>query len=77
MAPFIYPTKDAPRYIAGHAVTLAMVTLAVIIYAIMSFYLRQQNQRRKAGKEHGKLVGRSDNEVAELGDESPKFMYTY
>lgn len=77
MAPFIYPTKDAPRYIAGHAVTLAMVALAVIIYALMSLYLRQQNRRREAGKEDSKLAGRGENEIAELGDENPKFMYTY
>lgn len=77
MAPFIYQTQDGPRYITGHAVSLAMVAMAVIIYAIMWFYFLGMNKKRAAGKEDWKNEGKSEEEVKELGDESPHFVYTY
>jgi hypothetical protein len=39
MAPFLYKTTEAPRFIRGHAVSLSMVAAAAAIYAFMSFYL--------------------------------------
>jgi len=77
MAPFIYRTTDGPRYITGHAVSLAMVAMAVVIYAIMWFYFLGANKKRTAGKDDWKAEGKSDEEVRELGDASPHFVYTY
>jgi H+/gluconate symporter-like permease len=76
-APFLYPTTDAPRYIKGHAVSLAMVAMAGIIYAIMGAYFFNRNKRRSAGKEDEKLGGKTKEQIAEMGDESPHFVYTY
>lgn len=77
MAPFIYPTADGPRYLTGHGVTLAMVGMATVVYAIMSSYFLLANKRRAAGKEDWKAEGKMEEEVAELGDVSPRFIYTY
>ncbi|KAJ9145473.1 Flap endonuclease 1 [Pleurostoma richardsiae] len=77
MAPFIYATGDGPRYIKGHAVTLAMVGMACVLYGFMSFWYRQLNKRRDAGETEPKHEGLSDDELAELGDESPRFRYVY
>lgn len=35
LSSFIYPTHDKPRYVRGHAVTLAMIGFACIVYAMM------------------------------------------
>lgn len=54
-----------------------MVGMAVCIYAFLWFWLRRQNKRREAGlvaPEHQNL---SEQELAELGDESPHYRYTY
>lgn len=77
MAPFLYPTKEGPRYFRGHGVSLAMAGLAGIVYSIMSLYFRARNERRAAGREDEQVAGLSEEEVAELGDESPRFVYTY
>lgn len=77
MAPFIYPTADGPRYLTGHGVTLAMVGMSTLIYAIMSYYFLAIKKRRTVGKEDWKAEGKTEEEVAELGDESPSFIYTY
>lgn len=75
MAPFIYPTREGPRYIRGHAITLAMVTMATCIYIFMWTYFTRVNKQRAEGKIDPKHEGLSEEELAELGDESPRFRY--
>lgn len=76
MASFLYPSSEGPRYIRGHAVTLAMVCWACLVYGFMWFYFSRVNARRARGEEDAKISGMTDEEVAELGDSSPRFMYT-
>ncbi|KAL8654294.1 MAG: hypothetical protein Q9226_003494 [Calogaya cf. arnoldii] len=76
MAPFLYPSSEGSRFIRGHAVTLAMVGMANVIFAFMSWYLSKQNDRRRRGEEDAKVANMSEDEVAELGDKSPRFVYT-
>ncbi|KAI0202809.1 major facilitator superfamily domain-containing protein [Astrocystis sublimbata] len=76
MASFIYPSMDAPRYIKGNAVSLSLVGLAALTHGSLWFWYARENKRRDEGlikPEHANL---SDDELAELGDESPRFRYT-
>ena len=77
MAPFLYKTNEAPRFIRGHAVTLGLVAFSAILYGLMSLYFVRRNRSRKEGKEDGLTSAKSEAEIAELGDENPRFMYTY
>ncbi|KAI5793707.1 major facilitator superfamily domain-containing protein [Peziza echinospora] len=70
MAPFIYGVKDAPRYVKGHAITLAMVGFGGVIYAILWYSYRKENQERREGKQDYKYEGKTEEEVLEMGDES-------
>ncbi|KAK8043891.1 MFS general substrate transporter [Apiospora phragmitis] len=77
MAPFIYLTAEGPRYIRGNAVSLSMVGMSVSIYSFLWFWFQRENKRRDAGQvapEHQHL---SEEEMTELGDESPHYRYTY
>ncbi|KAA6411638.1 MAG: MFS general substrate transporter [Lasallia pustulata] len=76
MAPFLYKTSERPRYIKGHAVTLAMVGFASGVYGFMWWYLARENKRRKEGREDGKVAGMTEEEIAELGDRNPRYMFT-
>ncbi|KAL8773501.1 MAG: hypothetical protein Q9209_001605 [Squamulea sp. 1 TL-2023] len=76
MAAFLYPTSEGSRFIRGHAVTLAMVGIANVIFAFMSWYLSRQNTRRRRGEEDAKVANMSEDEIADLGDRSPRFDYT-
>lgn len=71
----LYPTNQAPRYVRGQAVTLALVAMSAVIYASMSLYFVKRNQGRRAGKEDWKMAGKSEEEIAEMGDENPRYMY--
>lgn len=72
----LYKTSERPRYIKGHAVTLAMVGFASGVYGFMWWYLARENKRRKEGREDGKVAGMTEEEIAELGDRNPRYMFT-
>ncbi|KAJ8107285.1 hypothetical protein ONZ43_g6782 [Nemania bipapillata] len=76
MASFIYPSIDQPRYIKGNAISLSLVGVAALSHGFLWFWYSRENKRRDAGlikPEHANL---SEDELAELGDESPRFRYT-
>jgi hypothetical protein len=75
-APFYYATKDAPRYVKGHAITLGLVAFATLLYGALSLYFTKRNTERREGKDDYKMAGKSEEEIAEMGDESPRYMYT-
>ncbi|RYO99416.1 hypothetical protein DL764_006811 [Monosporascus ibericus] len=77
MAPFIYLSVYAPRYLLGNAVSLSLVGMATGIYGLLWFYYDRQNKKRAAGGPlHAKYEGMSEEQLAELGDESPHYRYT-
>ncbi len=76
MAPFIYATAEGPRYIKGHSITLAMVAYAAICYGSFWAYFRWRNARRERGEEDWKAEGKTEAEIEEMGDESPRYRFT-
>jgi hypothetical protein len=77
MAPFLYPTPDAPRYLMGHGTTLGLVLFAGTVFLSMMFYFIRRNKARRNGEEDHLIEGMTEDEIAELGDENPRFMFTY
>ena len=56
---------------------MAMVAMSTMVFGFMWFWFARENRRRDAGKTMlPKYEGLSDEELAELGDESPRFRYT-
>lgn len=76
MSPFLYKTNEAPRYVRGNAVTLALVGYAGLAYGTMWFILRTINHRRARGLEDAKIEGMSEEDIQELGDRNPRFVYS-
>lgn len=70
------PRADGPRYVRGHGVTLAMVALGTCMYGFMMWWYARANGRRERGemREEHRLM--SEEELMELGDDSPCFRYT-
>jgi len=62
--------------VRGHSVTMAMVAFASLVYAFMWFYFARVNARRARGDEDHKIQGLTDEQITELGDNSPRFVYT-
>ncbi|KAF1346408.1 high-affinity nicotinic acid transporter-like protein [Lizonia empirigonia] len=76
MSSFLYPAKEGPRFIRGHAVTMAMVAFAIACFAILWAHLGLLNSRREKGEDDHLMAGKSEEDIAEMGDESPRFRYT-
>ena len=76
VVPFTYVSSDAPHYLRGHCTTLALVACGTTIFFSMSMYFRMRNRKRIDGQEDSKVVGMSESEIAELGDESPRYIFT-
>ncbi|RYP61449.1 hypothetical protein DL770_009790 [Monosporascus sp. CRB-9-2] len=77
MAPFIYLYAYAPRYILGNAVSLSLVGMSTGIYGLLWFYYDRQNKKRAAGGPmRAEYESMSEEQLAELGDESPHYRYT-
>jgi hypothetical protein len=55
---------------------MAMVAWACLVYVVLWFSYTRANAKRLRGDENHKMDGISDDEIAELGDESPRFVYT-
>ncbi|KAI0427587.1 DNA-repair protein rad2 [Xylaria sp. FL1042] len=73
MSSFIYPSSGAPRYIKGNGTALSLVALSSLAFSTLWFSYARENRRRDEGlikPEHASL---SEEELAELGDESPRF----
>ena len=55
---------------------MAMAAMAAVLYGGMWLYFVRRNKNRLAGNEDYKMEGKSEQEIAEMGDESPRFIYT-
>lgn len=75
-SPFLFLATDAPKYYKGHGVSLAVLCISSSIFFFMHFYYARQNKNRAAGKEDYKMEGKTEAEVAEMGDKSPRYVYT-
>jgi MFS family permease len=76
MSSFLYPKAEGPRFIRGHAVSLGMVSFAMMIYAFMWWFFNRENKKRINGERDARIEDLSEEEIADLGDENPKFLYS-
>lgn len=76
MSSFLYKNDEAPRYVRGNAATLGLVGFAGVLYGVMWCCLRVINRSRVQGFEDDRIVSLSEEEVQELGDRNPRFMYS-
>ncbi|KAJ5439112.1 transporter [Penicillium daleae] len=76
MSPFLYKNSEAPRFVRGNAVTLALVGFSGVVYGAMWFCLSAINKRRARGLEDEKIASLSEAEIQELGDRNPRFRYS-
>ena len=75
-SPFLFQSDMEPQYYTGHGVSLAVVTLSGSIFGMMTWYYSRVNKQRATGKDDWKMEGKTDQEVEEMGDYSPRYVYT-
>jgi MFS family permease len=75
-APFLFQDFYAPTYYPGYAATIGLLCLSTTLFCVLHFHWRAVNKRRESGEEEWKAEGKTEEEVAELGDKSPRFVNT-
>ncbi|KAH8586251.1 hypothetical protein B0O99DRAFT_703116, partial [Bisporella sp. PMI_857] len=75
-APFLYASSQAPGYRTSYASTIGLLGLAISIYFLVHIYYRRQNASRNAGKQEWRIQGKSKEEIAERGEQNPRFRFT-
>ena len=60
----------------GNAVSLSMVGMATAVYGLLWYQYGRENRRRAGGFVSPKHENLSEEQLAELGDESPHYRYT-
>ncbi len=59
----------------GNGTVLALVGMGTLIYGSMYVYYIRANAHRGDGEEDHKIVGKSEEDIADMGDDSPRFVY--
>lgn len=73
----IYMSQEKPKYTTGHATVLSYMFVCLFGGTVaMHFLLRRENRLRKMGKRDYLIEGKSEDEIRDLGDIRPDFIYT-
>jgi len=76
----VYLSAQAPKYPTGFGVCLAMICCAVIMCLVLRFAYDAENKRRRRLLEaEGEAAFRgryTEQEMLDLGDRNPFFVYT-
>ncbi|KAF8518504.1 MFS general substrate transporter [Hysterangium stoloniferum] len=70
-----YLPDDAPNYHRANSVNLAASCLAFVLVLIGLQYVHWENRKRERGERDIRLIGRSQEEVDELGAYHPAYRY--
>ncbi|KAF0498504.1 MFS general substrate transporter [Gigaspora margarita] len=70
----IYRSQDAPAYIFGHTVSLSILIFAIVL-SILQYCLLNFINKRKLKNPDKFLEGKNEEEIMNLGDMHPSFIY--
>lgn len=75
-APFLYSSATAPTYKPGYGATIGLLTLGIAIYTALHLYFRMKNKKKMSGQEDWRIEGKTEEEIAEMGEDNPRYLYT-
>lgn len=75
-APFLFSNQYAPTYYPGYGAMIGLLALQGTLHATVGLYWRHQNKRKLAGKEDWRMEGLTEEEINELGEHNPRYLYS-
>ena len=72
-APFLY---TGTSFTAGYGATIGLLALGIVIYVALHLYFKKANKRKLEGKGDWRMEGKSEEEIAEIGEDNPQYLYT-
>ena len=77
MASNFYRQEDAPRYIMGHALEIAFVSLGIIASIVLILSYNRINKSRQKRMEAGAADQFTTEELSAKGDKAVTWRYMY
>ncbi|KAF6742091.1 major facilitator superfamily domain-containing protein [Ephemerocybe angulata] len=75
LAVWTYAPTDAPDYRKGNLANLAAISAVCLLVFATAIYIWDENRKRARGDRHGRLEGKTEKELADLGCYHPQFRY--
>lgn len=76
-SPFLFSNADrASGWRPGYGASIGMLVLAVCIHTAVYLTFRNKNKRKLAGLEDWRIEGKTEAEIAEMGEHNPRYIYT-
>lgn len=73
----IFPQSSGPRFLEGHRVVLAYLVVFLLGGSVLTHWgLERENGKRRAGERDFWVHGKSEEEIEEMGDCVPGYLYT-
>jgi MFS family permease len=76
IAVWTYLPTDAPNFHKGNSLNLAASILVLVLMIVVWVYSRWENAKRERGERDYRLVGKTQEEIEELGSRHPRFRYS-
>jgi sugar phosphate permease len=71
----IYREKDSPNYFFGHYISFSFLIFATCISIVQCFVFKNLNKKKKE-KPQSFLEGKTEEEIENMGDFHPDFIYS-
>ncbi|KAI5117896.1 hypothetical protein M0805_001553 [Coniferiporia weirii] len=75
IAVWTYLPTDAPNYHHGNSLNVSTSSLCCVLIVIGALYIKWENAKRARGERDYRLVGKSTQEIEQLGYLHPRFRY--
>ncbi|TFL00698.1 major facilitator superfamily domain-containing protein [Pterulicium gracile] len=75
-SPFLFSDKHKPGYRPGYAATIGMLAFALCLHVTLYLSLKRANARKLSGQEDWRMEGKTEEEIADLGEDNPRYLYT-
>merc|ERR1712000_319541 len=67
-------TVNQPRY--GKRAFASGIFIAMVVHTTLYFHLKKKNKRKLAGDEDWRMEGKTEEEINEMGEHNPRYLYT-
>lgn len=71
----LFAAKDGPRYLPGNAFNLANSVAMFFLVGGLLLWQKRENKAKAAGRDDHRIEGKTESEVAALGQKHPDFRY--
>ncbi|KAH7014249.1 major facilitator superfamily domain-containing protein [Microdochium trichocladiopsis] len=75
-SPFLFVSNQGPRFIPGYSASIGMLAVAFCIHLFVHLHFKKMNKRKLAGLEDWRIEGKTEEEIAEMGEHNPRYLYT-